>query len=218
MKNLKFLIILSAFIFAGISANAQAIGFKAGGTFSQIISDPDLKAADMGIKPGVQFGVIVSMMIFPMLDIQPEVIVYQKGVSYKGETLGVSYESNTNIYSVDVPINIRFKPPVLPIYVIAGPYIGYSLQGTTYYKLDNLILTDNEPITFDKEGFHQFDFGVDAGLGFMKDIGPLHFFIEARYNYGLADINGYKGILGTENYVSKNTNIGIAAGVLLGFK
>jgi hypothetical protein len=212
MKNLKFLFLFSAFVFAGINVNAQAIGVKVGGTFSKINYESDIIANDKIFLPGIQAGVIFSMAIFPFMDIQPEVLLYQKGVKYKGEVLGVEYESFNSIYYVDVPINIRIKPPVIPIYVIAGPYFGYALQGTSYYELGSVILTDNVPIEFSSDGTRQFDFGVDAGLGFIKDFGPIHFFLEARYNYGLADLSG------SDNQTAKNANIGVATGILLGFK
>lgn len=210
MKNFKILLIFAAFVFAGINANGQAIGFKAGGTFAKINSDPDITADDLATKPGVQFGVIASMAFFPMMDFQPEVIVYQNGVKYKDD----NYTNQINFYNINVPLNIRIKPPVLPVYVVAGPYIGYALQGDYMYELTsggNSFTSEGE-IDFERDKYSKFDFGLNGGIGFIKDFGPLHFFIEGRYNLGILDIST------SENIVSKHSDIGIAAGILLGFK
>lgn len=210
MKFIKCFLLITAMFLAVNTANAQVFGAKAGFTFSKIIADPDLIADDLGLKPGVQFGVMLSLPLIPMFDIQPEVVVFQKGAKYSGEMLGVDYMSKTDVFSVDVPINLKFSPPVIPIYIVLGPYFGYNIQGQTYTDFGGFI-TESD-IEFKSDGFRPLDFGINAGVGFMKDFGPVHFFAEARYNYGVLDIDG------SSNSTMKNSNFGIAAGVLLGKK
>jgi len=210
MKKIKFLLIFSAFIIAGISVNAQSIGFKSGVTFSNLNTDPDYIESYVVTKPGVEFGVMVSMPIFPMFDFKPEVIVFQKGDRHKGEILGVAFDYKSTINYIDVPLNIRFKPPVLPVYAIAGPYIGYAFQGSSYSKVGDFV--EQSDINFQNHDFSTFDLGVNAGLGFIKDFGPLHFFVEARYNYGFLDLEK------SDYVIANNTNISVAAGIMLGFK
>jgi len=210
MKKVAVLLIAIMALFV-INLNAQSIGAKVGGTMSQILIT-DVPKDDLKMKSGTQIGAMLSVPIIPiLLDLQPEVILYQKGTKYSYEVLGVKSIMKSNLNYIEVPINIRLTIPMIPIYVIAGPYFGYAMSGSGYYKVGETVLIDNVPITFDKNGYHKFDYGIDAGIGFMKGIGPIHFFAELRYNKGFYDFDA-------SLLTQKNSNIGLSVGVILGKK
>ncbi len=198
--------------------NAQSIGARVGGGLSKYVCDNSTYAEDMKQKPGIMMGIMLGMPIVPLLlDVQPELMLYQKGVNLKNTTLDI--KGYTDIFYVDMPINFRLTLPLLPVYAIAGPYFGYAISGTNHYETAGVTLIDKATIDFDKNGTRAFDYGINAGIGYMKDITLLHFFAELRYNMGLYDIDGSKNLLDGSQIVSlKNSNISLSVGVLLGKK
>ncbi len=86
----------------------------------------------------------------------------------------------------------------LNIFVNAGPQFGYLLNESTKSNFDpiNPPVTDNERVnsvvaqdTMAIE--NKFDYGIALGLGAEYSIPKVgHFFLEARYYYGLGNIYG----------------------------
>lgn len=165
---------------------------------------------DLKFQPGYEFGVLFNYAILPFLRVQPEVIYFQKGVKYKGELVVTDYLSKTQINYLHIPINLKLKIPIIPIYIVAGPYFGYAINGTTFSEIGTISVDTD--IEFGSDKTLPFDFGINTGVGIIKGFGPIDFFLETRFNYGIVDMNGY-----SDNIKETNLNIGINAGVLLGF-
>ena len=214
MKKLISVLLITVFVFT-FSSNTKAqfqIGAKAGLTLSQInSSNPALDTDDLKFKPGYEYGVLFNFTIVPMLlRVQPEIIYFQKGVTYKGDIAGINYTTKTTLNYLHIPINLRLKIPIIPIYVVAGPYFGYALSGKSYLDIGGVDADDD--IEFGSDKTLPFDFGINTGVGILKGFGPIDFFVETRFSLGLVDMNGY-----SSDVTDKNLNIGINAGVLFGF-
>jgi len=209
MKKVSILLVAILALFVA-NVNAQSIGMKIGGNASKFVIKDDLFAEYQKQNMGLQIGTFIGIPIVPFFDLQPEIMVYQKGNTYKQEILGVKTVSGIDLFYLDVPINLRVTLPMIPIYALAGPYFGYAFQGNSFSKAGDLELSDE--ITFSKDGFRNFDFGINAGVGYMKNFGPIHFFGELRYNMGMYNLDGTD----LNNY--KNSNLSLSVGLMLGKK
>jgi hypothetical protein len=201
MKKVILTILILAFISVQFNVNSQIkIGAKAGFNFSKTAEDIE----GMETKTGIQLGAILNFGIVPMVSVQPELLYSQKGLKV---TAG-GYTTETTMNYLEIPLSLKVSPPVIPIYVLGGPYVGYWLSGTT--ESDPSLSTDGD-IDFDaNEDLNRLDYGLNVGLGFKKGFGPIKLFLEGRYGMGLAKTNDLVDD-------SKNINIGVSAGILLGF-
>lgn len=214
------MLLIVALVFTAVSVKAQfKIGAKAGYTMSQYQTD-DLLKDDMGIKPGYTFGTMVDIKLAPFFHFQPEFTYYQKGATYKGTTLDlaglkVDYLSKTTVNYLHIPLNLKFNIPVIPVYLIAGPYVSYGLS-STYYNKTGIFPEENTTLAFsykdNSSDIRPFDFGLNFGTGYKKDLilDLVTVFVEARFDVGLLDNNN------SESTFAKNRNVGINAGVLFG--
>ena len=216
MRKLFSTLLVVAFVFLSVGVQAQfKIGAKAGVTMSQYKTDNLLKD-DMGIKPGYSFGTMVDIKIIPFVHLQPEFTYYQKGAMFKGDVLGIDYLTKSTTNYLHVPVNLKINLPVVPVYLIAGPYLSYGLSSSYYHEVAGVTMFDNTAVDFgfDKNSgdIRPFDFGVNFGTGYHKDIlaGLVTIFVEARFDVSLLDTDNY------ENTYAKNRNVGINAGVLFG--
>ena len=207
------MLLIVAFVFTTASVNAQfKIGAKAGFTMSQFQPNSDLS-----LKTGYTFGTMVDIKIVPFLRVQPEFTYYQKGASFKTYLNGVNYLRKTTINYLHIPINLKLNIPIIPVYLIAGPYVSYGLSGTNYSKLGEIVTIDNVAVDFGYKNSFQtrpFDFGINFGTGYHKDIlaGLITLFAEVRFDVGLLDTDNDNG----ENSITKNQNVAINLGVLFG--
>ncbi len=217
MKKIFSMLLIVAFVFTAASVKAQfKIGAKVGYTMSQFNTD-GLGKDDMGIKSGYSFGTMVNIGFLPFLSFQPEFNYTQKGVVYKGKTLlGFDYLTKKTTNYLHVPINLKINIPVIPVYLIAGPYVSYGLTSTLYNEVAGTPVFDNTSVDFsyDKNSFdiRPFDFGVNFGTGYKKDLllGLVTLFAEVRFDVSLLDTDNFTG-----SY-AKNRNVGINAGILFG--
>jgi len=135
-----------------------------------------------------------------MLSLRPGLGYYQKGNTV--EVLGVLTETTLNYVQFDA--DIKFKPPFLPIYMFAGPYLSYALSGQT--KMGSVSFETQ----FGPDDTNNFDFGLNGGIGFQHNIVLGKVFLELAYNYGMFD---YDASNSTETF---NRNISIDLGLMIG--
>lgn len=179
--------------------NAQKIGIKGGGNLSTLSTDA---SADYSMKPGVNVSVFFQKDLIPLIDFRPGIGYMQKG--YKTEVLGVEWLGTTNYLQMDFDFVV--KPPIIPIYLVAGPNLSYALSGTT--KIDNYSF-DTE---FGSGKTLAYDLGLSAGLGYLVNLPLIDFFVEAKYDMGIIDIDD-----ASSNTFVKNRSIMIDVGVMIGF-
>ena len=201
MKKIVTLVLAVALISMAGQTFAQSIGGKLGVNFAKVTGDGTDKVE---MNTGLAAGVFINIPVVPsLLSIQPEILYSQKGFKVESELLGVNVTSKTWINYIEIPVMAKVTIPVVPIYAMAGPYVGYALNG----KIDvNGTSEDIAGEDMDK----RFDYGLNLGLGYEKGFGPVKVFLDARYGIGFANI------IDSEDIKNSNSVISLTAGVRLG--
>ncbi len=195
MRKIIFLLLI---VFWAVSLNAQKFGVKGGMDLSKV--NTDLSGTYTNVT-GINGSVFFQKSLIPMLSLRPAVGYFQKG--YYSNDGGKDHFFVLNYGQLD--LNLRVKPPLIPIYVVAGPYFSYALSG-----IDRVNDTTSV-IQFGSNTYSPFDFGVTAGLGFVKKFAVAHFFFEINYNKGILDYYHY-----SDNKYMKNSNISVDLGFMIG--
>ena len=198
MKKMLFLAVM-LFVFANV--DAQKIGVKGGLDLSTLMTDNS--NGEYSMIPGMNASIFFQKGLLPFLSIRPELGYYQKGSTYKLN----GFKSKTTYDYLNLDIMVRLKVPIIPVYVIAGPYGGYAFGGE--YNED--LLNTTSQIDFGKDKTLPYDFGLAGGVGYVKDFAIFKFFVEAKYEMGMVDINDYS--LGS---VDKNRNLAFSVGMMIG--
>ena len=173
MRRTNALVITTA-LTLGLASQASAqveIGVKAGLTFATI-SESNLSPnfeSKTGFVAGVHFG-------FPLgtnFMLQPEALITQQGAGFTVP----GGEGDLQLTYLQVPLNLRlnFGSGNVRPFILAGPYAAFKLS----CDADDLFDDDCDN---DISGT---DYGLDFGGGILFG----KFFVEARYNLGLADVS-----------------------------
>ena len=186
----KTLIILTTGLVALAISTAQAqtdnvnetestIGIKGGMNLSSLTIDDD---TDQNLKFGFHVGVFNKIPFSERFAIQPELLYSVKGLKYSyNNTSGVDGESDFNLHYLDMPVQLVFNLTDDFAFQF-GPYVSYLVYAhvdTDATILDNFDVDEDEEI--DRDNFHQFDYGLTAGMTF--DLDPL--LVGLNYNWGL---------------------------------
>lgn len=168
-------------------ALSAQVAVKAGVNFANMVFESSADELTDVTEDGSLGFTIGAAFILPVNDffaIQPEVQFIQKGVETSYKVLGEEYVNKLTYNYIDIPILARVSlggtyGEGLGIYLNAGPYIGYALNGKS--KIESPLGDNESDIEFDDEDRQKrVDFGLAGGAGLT--IGNL--FIEARYMYG----------------------------------
>jgi hypothetical protein len=173
MRRTNALVMTTAFALGLASqANAQMeIGVKAGLTFATI-SESNLSPnfeSKTGFVGGVHFG-------FPLgtnFMLQPEALITQQGAGFT--VPGGDGELQLTYLQVPLNLRINFGTGNVRPFILAGPYAAFRLS----CEVDDL---------FDDDCDNDIS-GTDYGLDFGGGIRFSNFFLEARYDLGLADVS-----------------------------
>ncbi|MCT3673671.1 PorT family protein [Elizabethkingia anophelis] len=174
---MKKVLLAVAFTFGigAISVSAQSI---------ELISTAGINIATQSIKSvggekpkvGFQAGLGVNIPVGKDgFSIQPELNYIQKGVAFK--PAGAS-KTNYNLNYLEIPVLLKYS--FGPVYVNAGPSIGFRLGQSNKVK---------EALGKTKS----VDFGLQMGLGAAIPAGPGKLIVDGRYNLGLSNISDVKG-------------------------
>ncbi len=203
MKKALFFIVLIIFISKAYSQ--KTMGLRVGLNLSRQQTENEIyDLSDMKNKYGITGNIILKFPMFSFMMFQPEIGYTQKGARY----VGSFYSYSTNFEYLELQTNFIFKSPYRSLYIITGPYASYCIGGSS--------ISDNKPaVEFEisNNDVLFYDAGFSAGLGLLKDVGKVKSFIEARYNYGLIDVNNKTNYSNT-NIININRGFGFFAGVL----
>lgn len=197
MKKWKAAVLTLAI--AGATANTSmaqlSVGLKGTGTLNSI-SGNTVSGTEKKMAMGYGFGAIVNVGFSNVFSLQPEVLYLQKG----GKTVltGSDDYSQLTVNYLEIPIlaKAQFGGEKFKGYAVLGPYAGYWIGGKTKNSL--LGEQTSESIEFDNDleddGYRQnrLDIGLNGGLGAQYTIGRSNIFLEARYGFGLSDMNRYE--------------------------
>lgn len=128
MKKTLFLllIITSMATMANAQGDGPSLGVKAGANFSNVYDEQgeDFKADG---KIGFAGGAFLSIPIFKVLGVQPEVLFSQKGFKATGTVLASPYSVTRTTNYIDVPLMV-FVKPIPQLSILAGPQYSYLLK------------------------------------------------------------------------------------------
>ena len=173
-----------ALFFASFIASAQGpkFGLKAGLNVAKINSDGDLNYDN---KLGLNAGLLAHIHLSPQFALQPEVVYSAQGGKYTFQNvLGNLEEHELGLDYINIPLNVQYMFDN-GFRLQTGPQLGFLVNVKDKYN-------DAETEFFTSDDFKSIDISWTAGLGYLSQTG---FGIDARYNFGLSDINdtgGYK--------------------------
>jgi len=181
MKTLHFVLFTLFLLFFAVPAQAQVEIGVIGSVNFATISGEDLDGEALVADRRTLYGVggVLEVRLNEHWSLRTEPMYLQKGtqnidgdqVSYKAEYLEVPLFLKLSLGSGSA------RP-----YVMAGPSIGF--------RLSSELSVEDEEIsgTFDaNEVTESVDFGIDFGAGLSLRLNGVSFFVEGRYDLGVAD-------------------------------
>ncbi len=194
------LICISLVCFNYVQAQVT-FGLKAGINLAQ----QNIKEVDLDIDSdeitGYNFGGFLEVPIGNgNIYFQPEFLLIQKGGDLN---LNVS-DIKTIVNYIDVPILLKLKilnANLFNVNVLGGPSFGYATSGE---MVDNGTIIK---LNFGEDNIKRFDLGIHAGAGVGLNLGSLTVFGDARYLFGVSDLDT------STDRIIKNRGIMISAGL-----
>jgi len=187
---MKIYLTIASFILILTNAiNAQHInmGFKGGLNLYTINSDNN---SESKLKAGFNVGLIGHIHIKSHFAIQPEVVFSTQGYKYNLSSGDVE-SLNLNYINIPVLFQYMFNNGFR---LQAGPQLGI-LVGAHSKNNNNSIDT--------KDNFNPLDLSIAAGVSYVHP--PSGFGVDARYNFGISNINKYGTV--------KSSNSGLQLGI-----
>ncbi|MBA3649455.1 MAG: PorT family protein [Chitinophagales bacterium] len=179
--------IIVAIMAITLHSNAQiSLGLKGGGNLSSVhFKDTSENRIAKSI---VSFftGGVMNIPVSKQLSIQPELLFTQKGLSIPDAWI----DSRLNMNYLEVPVLLKrtFKTKTVKICVNGGPYAAYLAGANAVATLDG----QKERVKMEAEDinstFQRFDYGIVGGTGFLLKTGPGDITFDARYEFGLGNI------------------------------
>jgi hypothetical protein len=159
---------------------------------------------------GWTIGIPVRFQFFNWFAVQAEPALTAKNYVYTWASSpdSATYRMDVSNLFLDFPLTANLSwgfPEIgLRVYMETGFYVGLWVSGRrrgtasslTHYTYDVLDMggsisrpeSFSEAYEFDERRDSRFDGGFVTGLGLQYDLRKLSFFIDARYNLGLADL------------------------------
>ncbi len=203
MKKVKFGLMLTAFFAVLGSAAAQfSVGVRSGAYWANV---DETRALD-GLAPAFehlrsfQAAVVGEYAFSDRFALQSELGLTRKGFGYRQGLdvelfevplpIGVRAEARFHYLELPVLAKLRFGGPRLQANIMAGPQLGYALNGKLVTRTDGLIelqLTESD-IDLDGIGYQRAELAgtVGAGLSYRAPFGTLS--LDARYTHGLTGL------------------------------
>lgn len=170
-----------------LPANAQVnLGVLGGLNLANINVDPPMEGIELSNRIVFVVGGVLDYRLSKYSTLRLEPMYLQKGVKFETDEApgGVNYEFKSAYLEIPMMITYTFVIQKIKPYLIAGPTIGFCLSA----KKD--ISWDNQHRDVDiKEGTKSIDFGLGLGAGLNVPIGSNSIFLEARYVFGLTNVN-----------------------------
>ncbi|MBK6997160.1 MAG: PorT family protein [Lewinellaceae bacterium] len=238
------------------TTNAQiSIGVRGGILLNNM--EMDFPEWNNGYDPegvtGSQFAVPVEIALGDMFALQPEIMFGSHGtnlaLNQTQEEMGIKYTSNFNITikinTLEVPLlgKVKFGSNKLKFNILAGPSIGFGMNGEAKYKytyraentnsgeIEEESGRESRDGKFVKDGFGEDDVDEDEfplsktylnlhfGGGVAYDFGKASIFLDARYILGISDnFPDYKDADSGEKLTGKSRRIGLSLGVMFPLK
>jgi Outer membrane protein beta-barrel domain len=188
-----YLFITPVAIMLALTVNAQHvnIGIKGG---LNIYTINNTNNAEYNSKAGLHLGLLGHIHLAKQLALQPEIVYSGQG----GKFNAAGVETKINLDYINIPLLLQYMFDN-GFRIQAGPQVGFLVNAKS---------KTNGNSTDIKNNLKTVDFGLGAGLGYVHP--PTGFGVDARYNFGLSNIN--------DNSSAKSDNRGFQVGVFYLFK
>lgn len=213
---MKKLLIIPLLLLIAASSNAQLfkvfgheigyiyVGPKIGGTFSRM-SNADQSftfgTSEVKFRSGFQFGVTGKFGFTSRFSIQPELMFFQKGVSYD-VTAGTGKVKTSYI---GVPVLAKFalaQVGIVKIHIDGGVYTNVRTGGEmTFEPTTGPVQTS----PLNNAGWRRMDYGLALGGGFEYPREKGTWVFDLRYDYSFVDAHI------SDNTFNSNSTIGVSA-------
>ncbi len=200
--TLQKFVLLPALLLLGTSLFAQTkLGFKIGMQSAGVTSNIPFNGHNL-LKSlnSPQAGLVAEFGLGEHFALQPELNYTSRGFKIKEGIsldvvkipidLGTTIETKVNYINLPLLAKYKFGNGLLKGYVMAGPEVGYAVNGSFKTKARVIVeftLVD-EPINLDKLGAQRFDAGAVLGAGMAFHTGKGDFFVDARYSRSFTDL------------------------------
>jgi hypothetical protein len=188
MKKISVCIIVTALLITR-TANAQHVnlGVKAGLNVYSVHND---NGSNTDSKTGFHGGLLGHIHLSQHVALQPEIVYSAQGAKYNNgnSTLKLGY--------INVPFMLQYMFDQ-GFRIQAGPQVGFLVNAKT----------ETNGVSVDKNDVKTVDFGLGAGVSYLHT--PSGLGVDARYNFGLSNIN--------ENGTVKSVNNGFQLGIFYMF-
>ena len=183
------MLLVSGVFYSAAAQSPVSFGLKGGFNISNLSGD---EFEDFDTRIGLMIGAVLDINL-PMLPIGIESGIYytQKGVSYSesedffGEIVDINGKIKLDYIEVPVLAKISLGPPgPLSPHLLAGPYVGFNLNAEFEFSANGE--SDSEDISNE---INSTDFGLLVGVGVDFNLGLTKLNVQARYTYGLNDID-----------------------------
>lgn len=180
MKRLITLTALAATLSTSVNAQHVTPGIKGGLNFYTINTDNDQTYDG---RTSFHLGMLGHIHLNKKWAVQPEIMYSAQGGKYT--ILGSEITLRLNYINVPVLLQYMFDNGFR---LEAGPQFGFLAGAKT-------VVNDN--ITSIKNDINTFDFALGVGVGYLHTASGLG--IDARYNFGITDINETSSVKSTNN-------------------
>ncbi|MBL7870961.1 MAG: PorT family protein [Cyclobacteriaceae bacterium] len=191
MKFYSGLAIALFLIVGTVRAQHANFGVKGGLNLYNIENDNNAK---YDTKTAFHLGMLLHIHMAPHFAVQPELLYSVQGATYNTGNGKV----NLNLEYANVPFMFQYMFDN-GFRLEAGPQVGFLINAKSEL---------NGSDTDIKDSIKKIDFAIGAGIGYIHP--PSGWGVDARYNYGLSNIN--------ENGSVNSYNRGFQLGVLYQFQ
>jgi len=210
-KNLfvGFVVFCMVFV-SGSKVFPADIGIKAGMSVVNVTFSQDIPGIEFSSRTEFIVGAFISINLFKILAVQPEVYYLNKGVNSTESDESAKYKFSY----IEIPVLFKLKIPTtknIKPSIFAGPYAAFNIKAREI-ETENGVTAETDLEDFTKKMDYGLVFGgcVEYKLGFGKLI------LDARYNLGLVNIMKYlriltSGVMDDDDYI-KNKSFTIMIG------
>lgn len=216
MKRSTYLLsLITAMLLAPLAAPAQIqlrVGPRVGINFANALVDPDFPntfGATQSTRIGVLAGGAIEAKLAPMFYVEFDAQYVQKGtvVNYP-DYAGRGPTTTTFAYDyIEFPIlaKVKFGEGNLKASLFAGPNIGANISAQGNFKHSSGTEVQNYA-----DDISNSEIALDAGAGIEYRVSDnMSFVADARYSYGLTDIDEAVGTLGPENWHARDFKVAV---------
>jgi hypothetical protein len=209
MKNLIKIMLTCFMMLSSTAAIAQnTVGLIGGFNVTNLLRSPGQPSTSHEQRVRFAGGALVEFKLLQNFALQLEPMYVQKGASFdfidtNSENLDARRLEIDMAY-LELPIMLKFRlmNRVTGPYLLGGPSVGLLLSAKEVARVGETDIKDQRK---------SLDVGIGGGGGVFLSSDRVKFFIEARYNYGVLNIDD----AAEDGSTLKNNGFRVLLGVLL---